>query len=86
VRTDHLVHNQLLLAQALDSLADHIANSTGYALTPVTFANLPASPTRGMLAVITNSTVNTWGSTVAGGGANVVLCWYNGTNWTVIGV
>jgi hypothetical protein len=46
---------------------------------------LPASPTKGQLATITNSTVNTWGATVAGGGAFSVLAWYNGANWTVIG-
>jgi hypothetical protein len=26
------------------------------------------------------------GSTVTGGGAANALCWYNGTNWTVLGV
>lgn len=51
----------------------------------VTFAHLPASPAAGMFAYITDSTVNTWGATVAGGGTNKVLAWYNGTNWTVIG-
>lgn len=51
----------------------------------VTFANLPASPAAGMFAYVTDSTVNTWGSTIAGGGTNKVLGWYNGTNWTVIG-
>jgi hypothetical protein len=50
---------------------------------PVTFANLPSSPSEGMTAPITDSTVNTWGSIIAGGGANHVLGYYNGTNWTV---
>jgi hypothetical protein len=56
------------------------------ALTPGTFASLPASPTKGMIAAITNSTVNTFGATVAGGGSNSVLAWYNGSAWTCIGV
>lgn len=50
-----------------------------------TFASLPASPTKGMIAVVTNSSVATWGATATGGGALSVLTWYNGTNWTVIG-
>lgn len=50
----------------------------------VTFASVP-TPVAGTMVVITDSSTNTWGATVAGGGANVVLAWYNGTNWTVIG-
>ena len=49
------------------------------------FANLPASPVAGMQAYITDSNTATWGATIAGGGANVVMAWYNGTNWTVMG-
>jgi hypothetical protein len=47
------------------------------------FSGLPASPTEGMLAPIIDSSVNTWGSVIAGGGGNHVLGYYNGTNWTV---
>jgi hypothetical protein len=50
---------------------------------PVTFANLPVVPTEGMVYVITDSSVNTWGTVIAGGGANRVLAYYNGANWTV---
>jgi hypothetical protein len=50
---------------------------------PVTFAGLPAVPSEGMTAPITDSTVNTWGSVIAGGGTNHVLGYYNGTAWTV---
>ena len=49
----------------------------------VTFANLPASPVEGMLYPVTDGSVATWGTTLAGGGANHVLAYYNGTNWTV---
>jgi hypothetical protein len=51
----------------------------------VAFANLPGSPVAGMTACITDSNTNTWGATIAGGGANTVLAWYNGSNWTVTG-
>jgi hypothetical protein len=51
----------------------------------VTFANLPAAPVEGMVAWVTDSTVNTWGTVIVGGGANHVLACYNGTNWTVAG-
>ena len=50
---------------------------------PVAFAGLPAVPSEGMTAPITDSNVNTWGSVIAGGGANHVLGYYNGSNWTV---
>ncbi len=56
------------------------------AIAGVAFAGLTGSPALGMMAVVTNSTTNTFGAIVAGGGGNTVLCWYNGSNWTVIGV
>jgi len=49
-----------------------------------TFATRPSSPVAGMIFYFTDSTVNTWGSTITGGGTNKVLGWYNGTNWTVV--
>lgn len=55
-------------------------------LQPLTFAALPAARGIGTLAYITDSTVNTWGATIAGGGANKVLGWWNGTHWTVCGI
>lgn len=54
-------------------------------LTPVAYASLPASPTEGMLAVVTDSDTATWGATIGGGSTNNVLAFYNGTNWTVAG-
>lgn len=49
------------------------------------FSALPTVP-RGSLAVVTDSDTNTWGDTVAGNGANVVLAWFNGAEWTVVGI
>jgi hypothetical protein len=52
----------------------------------VAFASLPGSPVRGMQYVVTDATVNTWGANVTvGGGADVVLVWWNSSNWVVIG-
>ena len=49
-----------------------------------TFATLPASPFVGETAVVTDATVNTWGTAVTvGGGGDKVLAFFNGTNWTV---
>jgi len=49
----------------------------------LTFATLPASPVRGTRAFVTDSNTATFGATVAGGGANAIPCFYNGTNWLV---
>ena len=54
-------------------------------LTGVAFAALPAAPVAGTLAYVTDSNTATWGATVAGGGANVVLVVFNGSVWTVVG-
>jgi hypothetical protein len=51
----------------------------------LTYAQLPATPLAGMMCYVTDSNTATWGATVASGGANKVLAWYNGTNWTVAG-
>lgn len=49
----------------------------------VAFAGRPAMPVEGMMVSFTDSTTNVWGATIAGGGANHVLGYYNGINWTV---
>jgi len=49
-----------------------------------TVANLPAAAgNTGMLATVTDANATTIGTTVAGGGANTVLVWSNGTNWRI---
>lgn len=52
------------------------------------FANLPtpSSNFEGALASITDSTVNTFGATIAGSGTNHVLAYCDGTHWTVAGI
>lgn len=55
--------------------------------TPTTFASLPAcaAGTKGTYATITDSNTTMWGANVAGGGANNVSVFCNGSNWTLIG-
>lgn len=50
-----------------------------------TYANLPSSPVEGMLRGVSDSNTAVWGATIAGGGANHVLAYYNGSAWTVSG-
>lgn len=52
---------------------------------PKTIANLP-TPANGMVAAVTDALAPVAGATVASGGAAKALVWYNGANWTVIGV
>ena len=48
-----------------------------------TYASLSAPSLGYGYAVVTDSNTAVWGATIAGGGSNVVLAFYNGTNWTV---
>ena len=84
MRLDALIGNQLLMAQSIFALAEHIGGATGAYMEPVVFAKLPTLTSAGMVSCISDSTVNTWGSVIAGGGTFKVLGFYNGTNWTVL--
>jgi hypothetical protein len=68
------------IVRVLNGLSTYVRVSTG-----VTVANLPGSPVVGQLAQVTDSTTTTWGATIAGTGGNVVLAWFNGVHWTVVG-
>jgi hypothetical protein len=61
-------------------------NSVAEVVVSSTVAGLPAAPVVGMLTRVTDATAPVVGMTVAGGGAAAALVWYNGTNWSVIGV
>jgi hypothetical protein len=52
---------------------------------PVTVANLPSAVTSGVgaRAFVTDSSVSTFGTTVAGGGSIKVPVYSDGTNWKV---
>lgn len=51
------------------------------------FAQLPSCSTQlqSARAYVLDSNTNTWGATIAGGGANAIQAVCNGTNWTVTG-
>jgi hypothetical protein len=55
-------------------------------LTAQPFANLaPASAAlEGSFAAVNDSTTDVWGATITGGGANHVLAYCDGTQWTVM--
>ena len=61
-------------------------NSVAEVVVSSTVAGLPAAPVVGMLTRVTDATAPAVGVTVVGGGAAAALCWYNGANWSVIGV
>lgn len=55
-------------------------------VTSFTVATLPAFPTIGRLAVITDGTISlAWGATATGGSSTKYLVWYNGSAWTILG-
>jgi hypothetical protein len=69
----------------VDTLGNSVFNTVQ--VTPVTYANRPANPVKGMLAEFTDSTSVTWGTNITtGGGTYNVLAHYNGANWTVAAV
>jgi hypothetical protein len=74
-----------MMAQSIELLANHIEQSTGYQLTPVTYAELPMAAQAGMIACVTDSTARVIGNVVGGGGTNTVLAWCNGAQWLVLG-
>ena len=74
-----------LQTDAVDRLTLDTIGSVRVA-TALTVATLPGTPTVGMIARVTDASAPAVGSIVAGGGATAALCWYNGTNWTVLGI
>ncbi len=78
-------NNYALHVAAGDSKLDGNVITTSVRGTAVAFASVPGTAVEGMLVAVTDSTTNVWGATITGGGANHVLAYYNGTNWTVAG-
>ncbi len=85
MKLDALIGNQLLMAQSIFALAEHIGGATGAYLVPVKFAALPKPPAAGMVSCVSDSTAAIIGTVVNGGGTNTVLAWYNGSQWLVLG-
>lgn len=84
MRGDELVKNQLLLAQAISTLAHHLDMSSGFQLTAIPVAQLPNPPTPGMIGCVNDALSPAIGSAVAGGGTVTVLVWYAGAAWKVL--
>jgi hypothetical protein len=81
------VPNNEPLSREMHRFLDEMSRDTSLvSRTTWLFAELPSSPKVGMLRTITDSSTATWGATIAGSGANQVLAWFNGTNWTVVGI
>jgi hypothetical protein len=59
-----------------------VASTVPIALQGYTVAGLPAGAV-GDTAYVTDANATTFASTVAGGGANIVPVFYNGTNWII---
>lgn len=64
--------------------AGRVDTTKAFRMTPVAFASLPTAA-EGAIAAVNNSSTNTWGAACDGAGTNHVLCYYNGTSWTVFG-
>jgi hypothetical protein len=65
----------------------HLGRPTGsLRIDPTAFRNLPAcaSGREGMLKPVSDSTTNSWGEPITGGGSDHVLAYCDGTNWTVV--
>jgi hypothetical protein len=80
-----------VITSFLNSNHDHSNAANGGAIAntsfagPVPFASLPAcsSSIEGSRGAVSDSTANTWGATVTGGGSNHILAYCDGANWTV---
>jgi len=77
---DQLNNILRLYFNQLDNFSRQLSAST-----PVTVANLPSASTAGVgsRSFVIDSSVSTFGSTVAGGGSTKVPVYSDGTNWKV---
>lgn len=71
------------LTEVINFNGTSIESSIPYKLKGYTVAALPSSPQQGMIVYVTDSNTAIFNATVAGGGSNIVLAFYDGTNWKV---
>lgn len=73
------------LVSFLSSAFTSLSVSSYTKVTPCTVAQLPAAADAGAgaRAMVTDASSTTFAATVAGGGANVVPVFSNGTNWKI---
>lgn len=72
----------------LDSAGLHVGSGPGQVqITVGAFSRLAAcaAGTEGTMAPVNDSSTNTWGATVTGGGANHIIAYCDSANWTVMG-
>jgi hypothetical protein len=80
-----------VITSFLNANHDHSNSANGGAIAntayagPVPFSSLLAcsSGIEGARGAVSDSTTNTWGATVTGGGSNHILAYCDGANWTV---
>lgn len=82
MRADAIVQSQLLIAQSIFAMAEQIANSTGYQLTPVPYAELPSPAEEGMIACVSDARIGAYG-VVASGGNRTAIVMYDGAGWVI---
>jgi len=77
---DQLTNTMRLYFNQLDKILGQLKANV-----PVTVANLPSAATAGVgsRAFVTDSSVSTFGTTVAAGGSTKVPVYSDGTNWKV---
>lgn len=80
--------NAVLPAILVGSMQTNGAGPNAIQIPPQSFATLNAlipcnSTNEGTWASVNDSTVNTWGSTISGGGSYHEPAYCDGTNWTV---
>lgn len=69
-----------------NDLGSGLTKAGSFQSVSVAFASLPSAVgLEGAMRGVTDSNTNVWGAIIAGGGANHVLAYSNGTNWTVAG-
>lgn len=76
--------NSAIDASLSRGAAGRVDTTKAFRMTPVAFAALPTAA-EGAIASVNDSNTATWGASIAGGGANKVLAYYNGTAWKVAG-
>lgn len=84
-QSDWRVASGTTVVEFLKSAFSTFTASSYVKVTPTTFALLPAAATAGAgaRAFVTDSNTATFNATIAGGGANAVPCFSDGTNWKV---
>jgi hypothetical protein len=69
-------------ANIVNATLNGVVNALYIVLTPITYANRPASVT-GIKTIFSDANTTTFHNIVSGGGANVMPAYYDGTYWRI---